>query len=146
MADTEETSPAVENASLTLGFLGGDEVHRSGAKALLDDLITAFRKSHRKAEVRFILAVDAWSDTLNFLGDYALTQGFKLGLVGYHEDFDHPEVKALFSEAEGAMVVELPENSKRGVGETMARILSNWDESRLILVSTRTKTTLRTMP
>jgi hypothetical protein len=67
---------------LTLGFVGDDEVHRTNCLALLKDLVAAFHKQHRKAEVRVLLPEwDKPTDTMSDIDDWAATAGYDVAHV-----------------------------------------------------------------
>jgi hypothetical protein len=68
---------------LTLGFIGDDEVHRNNCLALLKDLVGAFHKQHRKAEVRILLPAwgDNLTDTMSDIDDWAATSGYDVAHV-----------------------------------------------------------------
>lgn len=71
----------MEAVTLTLAFVGNQEIHRNNSLALLRDLVGGFLKQHRKADVKIILpepGEDEPSDTLADIEDWASTSGYEL--------------------------------------------------------------------
>ena len=72
----------METPKLTLGFVGDAEVHRNNSLALLKDLVGAFLKQHRKADVEILLPEwDNPTDTMNDIDDWASTSGYDVAHV-----------------------------------------------------------------
>ncbi len=88
---------------LALGFLGGDQAKRENALALLDDLIATYHRNNKGAEVVFYLSADPFTHTMADLADYAVTSGYKIGLVGSDEDLAMGAVKPFLADAEGRL-------------------------------------------
>ena len=122
-----------------LGFVGNETVHRDNAIALIEDMITAHRRNHRKAEIVFVMAIDSESmtGTQADLIDHCLTSGYQLGLVTTPELFDRPEINGLSKDAQGNMFVI---GDGTPLGEALAVVLANWEadgdsDIRMILVA-----------
>ena len=70
-----------EETSLTLGFVGNDELHRSNTLALLKDYVGAFLQQHRKAVIRILLPEmgdGLPTDTMKDVDDWAGTAGYEI--------------------------------------------------------------------
>lgn len=120
------------NGSLVLGFVGGAEVHRDNACALIEDLISAYKRDHKHGTVRFYLALDPFTDTIVDLADYCLTSGYQLGLVGHEADFRRGEVRQWEKDAEGN-IYKLKDSTLTAQG--LVGALGVWEDSRLILLA-----------
>lgn len=122
------------SGKFVLGFLGGGEVHRENAFALLKDFIGAYLKNNKGAEVTIMVTIDApFSDTMADLADYCLTNGYKLGLVGHSESFEQPTVKPLMRHASGNLYKL---NADQPSYSGLVNIIGVWkQDARLILLA-----------
>lgn len=84
MADSTRT--------LAIGFFGATEVHSKNARALIEDLVAAWKRDNKNGKVSFVLPLDTFTNTIEDFADYAVTSGYRLGLVGHQADFDNPKV------------------------------------------------------
>ena len=118
---------------LVLGFIGGDQIHRDNAVALLDDLIATYHRNNKGAEVVLYLATDPFTHTMADLADYALTSGHKLGLVGTDVDLAAGSVKPFLAAAEGRLNRVTKGQSVPGVLVEVLNVYAR--EARLILIA-----------
>jgi hypothetical protein len=116
--------------SFALGFIGNEPVHRDNARALLADLIAAYKRDNKTAKIRFILPTEPFTETMSDLADYCATSGYQIGFVG--PDFSGPEIAPYRADAEGNLY-SLSAGSSLAKG--MISALSVWDDTRLILVA-----------
>jgi hypothetical protein len=114
-------------------------VHRDNAIALIEDMITAHRRNHRKAEIVFMMAIDNGSviGTQADLIDHCLTSGYRLGIVTTPELFDDPKVRELHNDVMGNVFII---GDGTPLGEALAVVLDNWEaegesDIRMILVA-----------
>ena len=124
MADT--------GGSLVLGFIGSEPVHKDNSRALLGDLVAAYKRDNKSAKVRFILPTEPYSETMSELADYCLISGHQLSLVGHADTFDSDDWAHYKEAAEGNLY---PLNETTSVAKGIVSALSVWDEARLILVA-----------
>lgn len=121
----------VDGVSLAIGFIGDAPVHRDNARALIDDLISAFKRDNKNAKIRFIIPA-VFSEAMADLADWCVTSGYQLGLVGREEELTSPEVAPYLSDAEGNLY---PLKNGISMAKGLVAALSIWPESRLILVA-----------
>jgi hypothetical protein len=118
---------------LVFGFIGADNIHRDNAVALLDDLIAQYHRNNKGAEVVLYLACDPFTHTMADLADYALTSGYKLGLVGTETDLVVGALKPFLADAEGQVIRV---TGKHTVPEMLVETISVYaKEARLILIA-----------
>lgn len=121
--------------SLVLGFIGHETVHRDNTRALLADLIAAYLRNNKGAQVTFILSANPFTDTMVDLADYCLTSGYKLGLIGHEDDFDGPAIDPYVADAVGNLHKIKPDQS---IPVVMAATLKMWSNAqssaRMILI------------
>lgn len=116
--------------ALVLGFIGLDPVHKDNSRAMLNDLITAFKKTVKRPQVLFILDAEGWSTTMAELCDYAMTSGYGIGLVGpdkYIDDKGQDRINA----ADGN-IYRLKDDVDIASG--MVNALSVWPNAHLIII------------
>jgi hypothetical protein len=120
------------NRLYVMGFLGDQEVHRDNAIALIGDLITAHTRNNKGCEVVFWFGVETYTATMGDLVDYALVNGYKIGLVATEEVLEG-SLRSVLSEAEGRVHTVAPGKS---VGAKLIGTLSVWRASaRLVLIN-----------
>ena len=124
MADSPRT--------LSIGFFGAQEVHRNNSRALIDDLVAAWKRDNKNGKVSFVFPVDTFTGTMEDLADHAVTSGHRLGFVGHKADFENPKLQPFLPEANGTVY-----NVKDGGSITNGIVgaLAVASEARLILVS-----------
>jgi hypothetical protein len=120
------------NRLYVMGFLGDQEVHRDNALALIGDLITAHTRNNKGCEVVFWFGVETYTATMGDLADYALVNGYKIGLVATEEVLEG-SLRSLLPEAEGRVHTVA---AGKSVGAKLIGTLSVWRASaRLVLIN-----------
>lgn len=116
--------------ALVLGFIGLDPVHRDNSRALLNDLITAFKKTVKRPQVLFLLDAEGWSTTMAELCDFAMTSGYGIGLVGPSEYIDDKGQDRL--NAADGNIIRLKDDTSIASG--MVNTLAVWPNAHLIII------------
>ena len=114
-----------------IAFVGAAEVHKANARALLDDLVHAWRRTNKKSKVYVAVPTDYFSETMFDLADWCVTGGHQLVLVGHAYSIKDPRWAQHLNDAEGniftiADVKALPTG--------LVSVAGLWSDSRLILV------------
>jgi hypothetical protein len=122
---------AKPNFPYVLGFVGEKEVHQDNASALLEDLITAYRRNNKGSNVRFVIPIDPFTRTIDNLIDFCLTSGFDLELLGYADSFDNVRVQPYVGQAVEVLQI------REGISLASAVVsrITSYLECRLILIA-----------
>lgn len=119
--------------SLVLGFIGNEPVHRDNSRALLEDLINAYKRDNKSAKIRFVFPATPFGETMSDLADYCLTSGHQISFVGKASSFDSKEIAPFKAEASGNLY---PLNDGISMAKGVVSALSVWAPSAyLILVA-----------
>jgi hypothetical protein len=116
---------------LVLGFIGLDPVHRDNSRALINDLILAFKKTVKRPQVLFYLDAEGWSTTMAELCDFALTSGYGIGLIGPSKYIDD-KGQDILNAAEGN-IFRLTDD--QDISRSMVDALSVWPNSYLVIIA-----------